>query len=97
MKLLASTILVIFMCCWLINAIYHLNQPNPVKFWDNYGFEVGNVYTKTPVNQNPFEKIRLPDTLVVKSIKKGYIQFTNGRVERFGSIGMGLYKWEVIK
>ena len=97
MKLLASTILAIFMCCWLINATYHIQEPNPVKFWDNYGFAVGNVYTKTPTDQNPFEKIRQPDTLIVKSIKEGYVQFTDGNVERIGSLGMGLYDWNLLK
>ena len=90
----------LFICglsIWGLNALYHDTEPRPFQFWNNYGFVVGQGVVATDNDTNPFHIKRAPDTLVVKEIKGDYVQFTNGRVERLASFGMGCYDWEQLK
>lgn len=96
MKIFLSVISIGF-AVWGLNALYHDTEPKPFHFWNNYGFEVGKTVIVVDNYTNPFYTKRPNDTLVVKAIKGDYVQFTNGRVERFASFGMGCYDWKQLK
>lgn len=82
---------------WLFSASLHDGTPSPFKFWDNYGFRVGQTVVRTFVDDDPFNSLSRRDTLIVKDIRGGGILFENGQSTRIGSFGMNLYDWKVIK
>lgn len=75
------------------------NYPQPMQFWDNYGFEVGKTYLQIDMSPNPFRpEEAIADTLTVEAIKDGYIKFEGSEwTYRLNSVGMSFYKWEELK
>lgn len=97
MKNISIFLVLCFLVGWMWLAAIHNREPSPFKFWDNYGFEVGQTVVRTFVDTDPFNSLSRQDTLIVKDIQGGWILFENGQSTRIGSFGMNIYAWKVIK
>jgi hypothetical protein len=96
-KIFFSIIATIILVIYLGNSCANNKLPQPFNPFGNYGFKVGQTYSRTHVTENPFSENWKPDTIKVVSIIKDYIKFSNNSTMRFGSIGANFYSWELIK
>lgn len=94
MRTVISILFVIAAVIWLALAGGNSTAPAPFAIFANYGFEVGAIYEKTRVNNNPFENADKPDTLTVVAIKGDYIKFNDNSTVKLGSIGLGFHNWK---
>ncbi len=97
MKNISIFVLILILGVWVFMSLGHYTTPSPFKFWDNYGFRVGQTVVRTFVDDDPFNSLSRQDTLIVKDIRGGWILFSNNYSTEFGSFGMNLYTWEIVK
>jgi hypothetical protein len=96
-KILFSIIVSIVLVIYVGNAGANSKLPQPFNPFGNYGFKVGQTYSRTRTTTNPFREDGKPDTIKVVSIIKDYIKFSDNSTMRFGSIGADFYSWKLIK